>query len=116
MLLRERPDALFVANSASNFAYRRSIADFALQSRLPAIHPFRESVDAGGLMSYGANVPDLYRRAAGYVDRILKGAHPGELPVEQPTKFDLAINLKTANLLGLTIPPALLLQADELVR
>jgi putative ABC transport system substrate-binding protein len=116
MLARERPDALFVANSASNFAHRRRIADFALQSRLPAIHPFRESVEAGGLMSYGANVPDLYRRAAGYVDRILKGAQPGELPVEQPTKFDLAINLKTANLLGLPVPPALLLQADELLR
>jgi putative ABC transport system substrate-binding protein len=116
MLVRDRPDALFVANSASNFAHRRSIADFALQSRLPAIHPFRESVDAGGLISYGANVPDLYRRAAGYVDRILKGANPSELPVEQPTKFDLAINLKTAELLGLTVPPALLLQADELVR
>ena len=116
MLVRERPDALFVANSASNFAHRRSIADFAFQSRLPATHPFRESVEAGGLMSYGANVPDLYRRAAGYVDRILKGAHPGELPVEQPTKFDLAINLKTTEVLGLGVPPSLLLQADELVR
>jgi putative ABC transport system substrate-binding protein len=115
-LARERPDAVFVANSASNFAHRRSIAEFALQSRLAAIHPFRESVEAGGLMSYGANVPDLYRRAAGYVDRILKGAQPGDLPVEQPTKFDLAINLRTARLLGLTVPQALLLQADELVR
>ena len=115
-LVRGRPDALFVANSASNFAHRRSIADFVLHSRLPAIHPFRESVEAGGLMSYGANVPDLYRRAAGYVDRILKGARPGDLPVEQPTKFDLAINLRTAKLLGLTVPPALLLQADELVQ
>jgi ABC-type uncharacterized transport system substrate-binding protein len=116
VLGRERPDALFVANSASNFAHRRRIAEFALRSRLPAIHPFRESVEAGGLLSYGANVPDLYRRAAGYVDRILKGARPGDLPVEQPTKFDLAINLRTARLLGLTVPPALLLQADELVR
>ena len=87
-----------------------------IDNRLPAIHPFRESVEAGGLMSYGANVPDLYRRAAGYIDRILKGARPGGLPVEQPTKFDLAINLRTAKLLGLTLPPALLLQADELVR
>jgi putative ABC transport system substrate-binding protein len=116
MLGRERPDALFVANSASNFAHRRSIADFALRTRLPAVHPFRESVEAGGLMAYGANVPDLYRRAAGYVDRILKGVRPGDLPVEQPTKLDLAINLRTAKLLGLTVPLALLLQADELVR
>jgi putative tryptophan/tyrosine transport system substrate-binding protein len=115
-LERERPDALFVANSASNFAHRRRIADFALRSRLPAIHPFRESVEVGGLMAYGANVPDLYRRAAGYVDRILKGSRPGDLPVEQPTKFDLAINLRTAKQLGVTIPPALLLQADELLR
>lgn len=115
-LVRERPDALFVANSASNFAHRHRIADFAIHSRLPAIHPFRESVEVGGLVSYGANVPDLYRRAAGYVDRILKGARPGDLPVEQPTKFDLALNLRTAKLLGVTIPTALLLQADELLR
>jgi putative ABC transport system substrate-binding protein len=115
-LVRERPDALFVANSASNFAHRRGIAEFALQNTLPAIHPFRESVEPGGLMSYGANVPDLYRRAAGYVDRILKGARPRDLPLEQPTKFDLAINLKTSKLLGLTLPPALFLQADELIR
>jgi putative ABC transport system substrate-binding protein len=116
MLVRERPDALFVANSASNFAHRRSIADFTIHSRRPAVHPFRESVEAGGFMSFGANVPDLYRRTSGYVDRILKGARPGDLPVEQPTKFDLAINLRTAKLLGITVPTAVLLQADELVR
>jgi putative ABC transport system substrate-binding protein len=114
-LMRERPDALFVANSASNYAHRHRIADFALNGRLPAIHPFREMVEVGGLMSYGANVPDLYRRAAGYVDRILKGARPGDLPVEQPTKFELIVSLKTARMLGVTIPPSLLLQADELI-
>ena len=111
MLTRERPGALFVANSASNYAHR---ADFAIKSRLPAVYPFREMAEAGGLMAYVANVPDLYRRAAGYVDRILKGAQPGDLPVEQPTKFELVINLKTAKILGLTIPQALLLQADDL--
>ncbi|HZM36228.1 MAG TPA: ABC transporter substrate-binding protein [Burkholderiales bacterium] len=115
-LARERPDAVFVANSASNFAHRARIADFLLKSRLPAVHPFREIAEGGGLMSYGANVPDLYRRAAGYVDRILKGIEPGELPVEQPTKYDLVINLKTAALLDVTIPQSLLLQADELLR
>jgi putative ABC transport system substrate-binding protein len=115
-LLRDRPDAVFVANSASNYAHRHRIADFALSSRLPAIHPFREIVEVGGLMSYGANVPDLYRRAAGYVDRILKGARPRDLPVEQPTKFDLAVNLKTATVLGITIPQSLLLLADELLQ
>lgn len=115
-LIGDRPDAVFVANSASNFAHRHRIADFALKSRLPAIHPFREIVEVGGLMSYGADVPDLYRRAAGYVDRILKGARPRDLPVEQPTKFDLVINLRTAALLGVTIPQSLLLQADELLQ
>jgi len=115
MLRRERPDALFVANSASNYAHRHRIAQFALNSRFPAIYPFREIVEAGGLMSYGANVPDLYRRAAGYVDRILNGARPSELPVEQPTKFELAINLKTAGALGVTVPLSLLLQADQLI-
>jgi putative ABC transport system substrate-binding protein len=114
-LMREPPDALFVANSASNYAHRHRLAEFALSGRLPAIHPFREMVEVGGLMSFGANVPDLYRRAAGYVDRILKGARPGDLPVEQPTQFELIVNVKTAKLLGLTLPPSLLLQADELL-
>lgn len=115
-LAADRPDALFVANSASNYARRKRIADFAITSRLPAIYPFREMVEAGGLMAYGANVSDLYRRAAGYVDRILKGARPGDLPVEQPTTFEMVINLKTANALGLTIPPSLLLGADEVLQ
>jgi len=116
VLTRERPDALFVATSPSNYAHRHRIADFAVKSRLPGIYPFREFVELGGLMSYGASVPDLYRRAAGYVDRILKGAKPADLPVEQPTKFELVINIKTAKALGLTIPQSMFIRADEVIQ
>ena len=112
---RERADALFVAHSSENYAQRRRIVNFATSNRLPSIHAFREAVEVGGLMSYGVNVADLFSRAAGYVDRILKGAKPGDLPIEQPTKFDLVINLKTAKALGLTIPPSLLLRADQII-
>jgi putative ABC transport system substrate-binding protein len=115
LIRRERPDALFVAPSSENYAQRRLIVDFATSNRLPNIHAFRESVEVGGLMSYGVNVADLFRRAAGYVDKILKGAKPGDLPVEQPTKFELVINLKTAKALGLTIPQSLLLRADQVI-
>ena len=95
---------------------RRRLVDLAAKNRLPTVYPSRESVDAGGLMAYGPNLPDLFRRAATYVDRILKGAKPGDLPVEQPTKFELVINLKAAKTLGLTIPQSLLLRADEVIQ
>jgi ABC-type uncharacterized transport system substrate-binding protein len=91
------------------------MAELAVKSRLPAIWAMRENVNAGGLMSYGTNFDDLYRRAAAYVDKILKGAKPADLPVQQPTKFELVINLKTAKLLGLTIPPSVLGRADQLI-
>jgi ABC-type uncharacterized transport system substrate-binding protein len=87
----------------------------ALAARLPTIYYFREYVEVAGLMSYGPNIPDLFRRAADYVDKILRGAKPGEIPVEQATKFDLVINLTTAKALGLTIPEAFLLRADEVI-
>jgi putative ABC transport system substrate-binding protein len=116
MLTRKRPDALFVANSPSNYGQRDGIADFAVKSRLPGIYPFREIVEAGGLMSYGTSLTDLYRRAAGYVDRILQGAKPADLPIEQPSKFEFVINLKTAKALGLSIPPSVLQRADEVIQ
>ena len=112
---KERADALFVLFDPLMFTHRARIADFASRRRLPLMAPHREYAEAGGLMAYGADLRDNYRRAAGYVDRILKGAKPTDLPVEQPTKFELVINLKTAKALGLTIPPSVLLRADQVI-
>jgi putative tryptophan/tyrosine transport system substrate-binding protein len=113
---RARAGALTVLPSAMLFTERRRLVDLAAKNRLPAVYVQREFVEAGGLMAYGPNLADLFRRAATYVDKILKGAKPGDLPVEQPTKFDLVINLKTAKALGLTIPPSLLGRADEVIQ
>ena len=93
-----------------------SITDFAAQERLPALYQYREFVESGGFMSYGADLADLFQHAAEYVDKILKGARPADLPVQQPTKFELVINMKTAEALGLTIPPAVLARADEIIQ
>ena len=114
-LNKQRPDGLYVTGSPLMGANRKRIADFAIKSRLPSVSN-RAYVDAGGLMSYGADIADRYRRVAYYVDRILKGAKPADLPVEQPTKFELVINLKTAKQIGLTIPLNVLARADRVIR
>jgi putative ABC transport system substrate-binding protein len=113
--LKDRADALYVVGDALVITHRVRINTLALIARLPTIYVVREYVEAGGLMSYGPNFPDLFRRAADYVDKILRGAKPGEIPVEQLTKFDLAINLTTAKALGLTVPESFLLRADEVI-
>jgi putative ABC transport system substrate-binding protein len=113
---KARADALAVLSSTVLFAERRRLVDLAAKSRLPAVYPWREAVDAGGLMSYGANIADLFRRAATYVDKILKGAKPHDLPVERPAKFEVVINLRTAKELGLAIPQWVLARADDVIR
>jgi putative ABC transport system substrate-binding protein len=115
-MTRARAGALTVLGTPMFASERRRLVGLAAKNRLPTMYPLREFVDAGGLMAYGPNLPDLFRRAATYVDKILKGAKPAELPVEQPTKFEFVINLKTAKALGLTIPPSLLGRADEVIQ
>jgi putative ABC transport system substrate-binding protein len=115
-MTRARAGALTVLGTPMFFTERRRLVDLAAKNRLPVVYGTRDYVDVGGLMAYGPNTADLVRRAAAYVDKILKGAKPGDLPVEQPTKFELVINLKTAKALGLTIPPSLLARADEVIQ
>jgi putative tryptophan/tyrosine transport system substrate-binding protein len=115
-IVADRAGAVLVATSPMFFGHRRQLADLAVKHRLPIMFAFREYAEAGGLMAYGPSYAELFRRAAGYVDRILKGAKPADLPIEQPTKFELVINLKTAKALSLTIPPSVLLRADEVIQ
>jgi putative ABC transport system substrate-binding protein len=114
--LKEKPDGLLVIQDNLIYAQRERIAEFALQNRLPAIFPGRIYVESGGLIGYGPDMNHVSRRAATYVDKILRGAKPADLPVEQPTKFELTLNLKTAKALGLAIPPAVLARADEVIQ
>jgi putative ABC transport system substrate-binding protein len=113
--LNGRADALYVCVDPLVIANRARINTLALGARLPVMHSYRDNLEAGGLISYGPDLPDLYRRAAGLVDKILRGTKPADIPVEQPTKFDLVINLKTAKALSLEVPPALLTRADEVI-
>ncbi|HSE86030.1 MAG TPA: ABC transporter substrate-binding protein [Candidatus Binatia bacterium] len=115
-LNKQRPDGHYVTGGGQMFASRKRTVDFALKSRIPSTYSNREAVEAGGFMSYGANLPESYRRVAYFVDRILKGAKPADLPVEQPTKFEFVINLKTAKQIGVTIPPDLLARATKIIR
>jgi len=114
-MMKERPDAFAMAAEPFHQTHIAWIIDFMAKNRLPAVYQLSETVHAGGLMSYGASQPDLFRRAAGYVHKILQGKKPADLPVEQPVKFELAVNLKTANALGFTLPPGILALADEVI-
>jgi putative tryptophan/tyrosine transport system substrate-binding protein len=109
------PDVLVVLNHPLMFTYRKIVVDAARQLRLPAVYGYREYVDDGGMISYGPSIADTYRRAAEYVDKILRGAQPADLPIQLPTKYELVINLKTAKALGIEIPPTLLARADEVI-
>jgi putative ABC transport system substrate-binding protein len=117
-VLQSRSDALMLPSETvvHSPAPRARIAEFAIKHRLPSIGAWREFAESGGLMVYGVNIPDVFRRAVGYMDKIFKGAKPADLPVELPTKFELVVNLKTAKALGLTIPPAVLARADEVIQ
>jgi putative ABC transport system substrate-binding protein len=113
---RDRAQALITSLSSLIATQQRQVLDFAAKNRLPAMYPNNEFVEAGGLMSYAPSYTDLYRRAADFVDKILKGTKPAEIPVEQPTKFEFIINLKAAKAIGLTIPPNVLVRADRVIR
>src|SRR5262245_22672931 len=113
---KQRPDGLYLPTGPLMFSNAKRIASFALKSRLPSVYGRKEAVDAGGLISYGADIADSYRLVAVYVDKILKGAKPADLPVQQPTKFELAINLKTAKQIGVTIPQSMLYRADKVIK
>ena len=115
-IVKQRASGLFVVSNPTFFGDRERLVALATKNRLPMMCEWREMAEAGCLIAYGPIISDLYRRAAEYVDKILKGAKPADLPVEQPTKFELVINLKTAKALGLTIPPSVLLRADELIQ
>jgi putative ABC transport system substrate-binding protein len=114
-MLGARVEGIVVLADPLTYVRRNQIVDFAKSHRLPGVYPAREFVELGGLISYGANLRDYWRRAAVYVDKIFKGTQPVDLPVEQPTRFELTINLKTAKTLGLTIPPTILAGADEII-
>jgi putative ABC transport system substrate-binding protein len=113
--IKSRADSLYVCGDPLTFTNRIRISTLAAGARVPTIYGLRENVEAGGLISYGANFPDLWRRAADYVDKILRGAKPADMPVEQPTKFDLLINLTTAKAIGIQVSPTLLARADEVI-
>ena len=114
-MMKERAEALFLFPSPMLFLARRRIVELAATLRLPSVSQAREFVDLGGLIAYGANINDLFRRSAVYVDKILKGAKPADLPIEQPTRFELVINLKTAKTLGIDVPLPLMIRADEMI-
>jgi len=113
---QQRVDALVIGADGLTQMHQQTIVDLLARMRLPAVYPDRDFVEAGGLIAYGVNYPDMYFRFAGFVDKIFKGAKPAELPVEQPTKFELVVNLKSAKALGLSIPQSILLRADEVIR
>jgi len=115
-MTRSNPEALLIVADPLIGTYRAQLVDFAARRRLPAVDPFKESVEIGGLMAYAVDLVDLNRRTATYVDKILRGAKPGDLPIEQPTKFELLVNMKTAQALGLKLSPSVLLQADLLIK
>jgi putative tryptophan/tyrosine transport system substrate-binding protein len=112
---QEQAEALIVSPIAQNYAYRRLIVELAEKYRLPALYPYRDFVELGGLMAYAVDLNGLYIRMADQIDQIFKGTKPGEIPIQQPTKFQLVINLKAAKTLGLTVPPSLVLRADEVI-